>query len=84
MVGGGRSRRESRVQGVLGDPGWLKPAARAGALSIHSPGTVQSARDVLSRSAVKFEGATATVRVPAGAFRLLDLKLSRRSPATRR
>jgi outer membrane protein assembly factor BamB len=60
---------------LLVDPGYLDPAQRDVALTVNT-GRIASARDVLSGEELVGDGEALTVHVAAGAFRLIDLKLT--------
>jgi len=67
-------RPDGTLRVTLVDPSYLQPAERHVTLISREP--IQSLQDVVSGRVVPFEGREAKLTVPAGAFRILDLKSS--------
>jgi hypothetical protein len=65
-------RADESLRVTLVDPSYLEPEDRRVTLTCRDP--VASLRDVISGKAVPFEGQEAKLVIPAGAFRILDLK----------
>ena len=72
-----RRTGENAYRVVLVDPGYLTPSDRQARLSVNAPYALASARDVLSGGELAVEANVVEVHVPAGAFRIIDLDLSR-------
>jgi len=73
----GRRSGPKTYRVVLVDPGYLTPSEHQAVLAVHPPSRLKSARDVLRRKDLSAVSGRLTLRVPAGAFRLIDLVLDR-------
>ncbi len=72
-----RKTGEGTYRVVLVDPGFLTPADRNAKLKANAPYRIAELADALSGETLAVQGGAVSVHVPAGALRLLDLKLSR-------
>ncbi len=73
----GRRTGDDSYRVVLVDPGYLMPSGRQVVLTVNAPGQLAAARDVLSGERLTQDGHALRIKVPAGAFRIIDLKLQR-------
>ena len=70
-----RKTGEGTYRVVLVDPGFLNPSDRDATLAVNAPHRLVAATDALSGEALAGTNNTVSVHVPAGALRLLDLRL---------
>jgi len=73
----GRRTGPDAYRVTLVDPGFLTPADRDAELIVNPPWRVQTVRDALSGEGLPAAAGRIRIRVPAGAFRLVDLALAR-------
>ena len=71
-----RKTSENSYRVVLVDPGFLTPSDRDAKLTINAPHRLFETTDALTGEAISARENDVSVRVPAGTFRLLDLKLN--------